>query len=197
MKQSANKRKIIVITDGDQSAQKVVEKAAAEIGGRAISLSGGNPTGVSGPAIAAAIKKAPYDPVLVMVDDCGAQNQGKGEQILAYLAQEPGLEILGVIAVASNTAGVDGVPVTASVTSDGLVINEPVDKHGRPTPSGGRRITGDTVDVLNRLQIPIIIGVGDLGKMEDGGELSNGARIATIAVNEILKRSGYQKRLEG
>jgi stage V sporulation protein AE len=43
------------------------------------------------------------------------------------------------------------------------------------------------------LNIPIIIGVGDLGKMEDADNLANGARITTIAVNEVIKRSGYQK----
>ncbi len=36
-------------------------------------------------------------------------------------------------------------------------------------------ITGDTVDVLNDVEIPVIIGVGDIGKMDKHDELSRGA----------------------
>ncbi|MGD8401098.1 MAG: stage V sporulation protein AE, partial [Bacillota bacterium] len=70
------KRKVVVITDGDRVAQKVVAKVAQNVGGRVISLSGGNPTPVSGREIAAAIKQTPHDPVLVMIDDCGCQGEG-------------------------------------------------------------------------------------------------------------------------
>ncbi len=182
------KRKVIVITDGDKIAQAAVERVAQNIGGRAISLSAGNPTPVSGETIAAAVKETPYDPVLVMVDDCGDQGKGAGESALETLVRDSELEILGVVAVASNTAHVRGVPITASVTREGQIIELPVDKDGNPEPAGHKYVEGDTVDVLNQLSIPIVIGIGDLGKMNDADLTENGARITTLAVEEILKR---------
>lgn len=185
------KRRIVVVTDGDRVAKKVVEKVAQNIGGRAISLSAGNPTEASGEKITAAIQKTPFDPVLVMVDDCGNQGEGRGEKVLKKLAAEPDIEILGVVAVASNTAAVEGVPITASITREGKVINLPVDKNGYPEPEGHCRVEGDTVDIINSLNIPIVIGVGDLGKMEDADLVEEGAKITTIAVQEVLKRSHF------
>jgi stage V sporulation protein AE len=185
------KRKVIVITDGDRVAKKVVERVAKNIGGRAISISAGNPTPITGEEIAEAIKETPYDPVLVMVDDCGSQLQANGETALAVLAQHPDIEILGVVAVASNTAKVHGVPVTSSVTRDGEVINGPVDKDGKPEAPGHVRVEGDTVDILNQLPIPIVIGIGDLGKMNDADLEEEGAQITTRAVEEILTRSNF------
>lgn len=187
-----DKRKIVVITDGDRVAQKVVQKVARNVGGRSISFSGGNPTNAQGREISAAIKKAAYDPVLVMVDDCGCKGEGKGETILRTLAADPDLEILGVVAVASNTAGVDGVPITASITREGNIVNVPVDKDGCPEAAGHTKVEGDTVDVLSQLNIPIIIGVGDLGKMDDADLVEDGAKITTLAVQEVLKRSNFQ-----
>lgn len=184
-------RKVIIVTDGDRVAEKVVEKVAQNIGGRAISLSAGNPTPVSGRQIAAAIKETPKDPVLVMVDDCGSRHKGKGEKVLEELAHNPDLDILGVIAVASDTSKVMGVPVSFSITREGKIINGPVDKTGNPEPDGHRRIEGDTVDVINRLHIPLVVGLGDLGKMDDADLVEEGAKITTMAVEEILKRSNF------
>jgi stage V sporulation protein AE len=186
------KRKIVVITDGDRVAQKVVEKVALNVGGRAISFSGGNPTQAPAEKIVSAIKEAAYDPVLVMVDDCGCRGEGRGEKVLKTLAADEEIDILGVVAVASNTAHVDGVPVTASIARDGSIINLPVDKEGYPEVEGHRKVEGDTVDVLNSLNIPIVIGVGDLGKMEDADLVEDGAKITTLAVEEVLKRSNFQ-----
>lgn len=183
------KRRIIVVTDGDRVAQQVVEKVAQNIGGRAISYSGGNPTRIPGDKIAALVKETPYDPVLVMVDDCGSSEQGNGEKALEALAGDPELEILGVLAVASNTATVGGVPVTASVTRDGKIVEESVDKDGNPEPGAHKEIKGDTVDIINQLSIPLVIGIGDLGKMDDADRASDGAKITTLAVREILRRS--------
>lgn len=184
-------RKVVVITDGDRIATKVVEKVAKNVGGRAISLSGGNPTEVTGREIAEAVKSTPYDPVLIMVDDCGARGTGRGETALEELAKDPEIEILGAVAVASNTAHVEGVPVDVSVTREGEVIEASVDKYGNR--KGGHIIEGDTVDVLNRLNISVVVGVGDLGKMHDADLVSDGARITTIAVEEVLKRAGFTK----
>lgn len=185
-------RKIIVITDGDRVAKKVVEKVAQKIGGRAISMSAGNPTPVSGAEIAAAVKKTPYDPVLVMVDDCGSRHKASGEKALEEMANDPELDILGIIAVASDTSKVEGVPVGLSVSRDGKIVSGPVDKVGNPEPEGHRKVEGDTVDVINRLKVPIVVGLGDLGKMDDADLVEEGAKITTMAVEEILKRSNYQ-----
>ena len=182
-------RKIIVLTDGDLVAKKVVEKVAQNVGGRAISMSAGNPTPVSGKEIAAAVKEAPHDPVLVMVDDCGSRHKGSGEKALEELAQDPELDILGIIAVASDTSRVKGVPVGASVSREGEIIPGPVDKDGNPETAGHSKVEGDTVDVINQLHVPIVIGLGDLGKMDDADLVEEGAKITTMAVEEILKRS--------
>ena len=184
-------RRIVVLTDGDRIATKVVEKVAQNVGGRAISLSGGNPTQVSGKEIAEAVKSTPFDPVLVMVDDCGSGSKGYGETALEELAKDQEIEILGAIAVASNTADVEGVPVGISVTREGKIVEASVDKDGVPR-ADSHRIEGDTVDILNRLNIPIIIGLGDLGKMDNADLVEDGARITTMAVNEILKRSNFK-----
>ena len=183
------KKRIIVVTDGDRIARKVVEKVAQNIGGRVISTSGGNPTQISGEKIAAYVKRTPYDPVLVMVDDCGSRGQGNGEKALEVLANDPELEILGVLAVASNTAAVGGVPVTVSVTREGKIIEESVNKDGNPEPGKPKKIKGDTVDIINHLPIPVVIGIGDLGKMDDADLIDHGAKITTLAVQEILRRS--------
>lgn len=184
-------RKIIVITDGDCVAKKVVEKVAQNVGGRAISMSAGNPTPVTGSEIAAAVKETPYDPVLVMVDDCGSRQKGSGEKALEEMASDPELDILGIIAVASDTSKVEGVSVGVSISREGKVVPGPVDKIGNPEPEGQHKVKGDTVDVINQLQIPIVIGLGDLGKMEDADLVEEGAKITTLAVEEILKRSNY------
>jgi stage V sporulation protein AE len=182
------RRRVVVITDGDRSAQNVVKKVARNIGGRAISLSGGNPTSASGEEIAAAVKRTPHDPVLVMIDDCGEPGKGQGEQALEKLVATDGIDVLGAVAVASNTEAAEGTAVDASVTREGNIVESPVDKAG--TPLGGQeRLIGDTVDVLERLDIPVVIGVGDLGKMEDADLVENGAKITTQAVKEVLKRS--------
>jgi stage V sporulation protein AE len=185
------KRKVVVITDGDRAAQKVVEKVAQNVGGRAISLSGGNPTPISGGEIVAAVKQTPHDPVLVMIDDCGCQGEGRGERALVELVNHKEIEILGVVAVASNTAKVEGTKINAAVTRDGAVIDQPVNKDGNPERGNDPRIHGDTVDILNRLPIPVVIGIGDLGKMKDADLVEQGAKITTQAVQEVLNRSNF------
>lgn len=185
------KKRVILITDGDQVAQEAVEAVARKVGGRCISLSGGNPTPVTGAEIISAILATPYDPVLVMFDDRGRREQGQGETTLAEVVRSDQIEVLGVVAVASNTDRITGVAVDCSVTNEGKIINEAVDKDGFPRLDHSRRLLGDTVDVLNRLDIPIIVGVGDIGKMRGNDRASKGAPITTKAVEEILARSGY------
>lgn len=179
-----NKKKVIFVTDGDAKAQHIVEEAAQRVGGRCISISGGNPTKVGSEELLSAIQSAQGEPVLVMVDDCGLRRKGPGEAVLENLVKDPSLDVLGVLAVASDTSRVEGVPVLESVTRQGRIIEGPVDKDGYPEQEGHSKVEGDTVDVLNHLDVPVIIGIGDLGKQ---GDADDRARITTRAIEEIIR----------
>lgn len=181
------KRKVILVTDGDMVARKAVEKAAENIGGRCISRSAGNPTPLSGKEIIKLIKEAKYDPVVVMVDDRGHTGQGKGEQAIVEIKRCADIQVIGAIAVASNTEGVEGVPVDMSITKYGNIIEGTVDKCGDKI--AGKKLNGDTVDILNSMDIPLIVGIGDPGKMGGRDDCEDGAPIITKAMEEIIKRS--------
>lgn len=184
------RKRIIIVTDGDETAKRTVEKAAQNLGLRTISSSAGNPTPLSEGELATLILSAPQDPVLVMVDDAGTRRKGPGERILEDLVKDDRFEVLGVVVVASDTEKVEGIPVNVSVTANNQVIHEPVDKNGNPEPQGHFKVEGDTVDVLNRLSMPIVVGIGDPGKMSDADAFEKGAQVTTRAVQEILKFHG-------
>lgn len=184
-------RNVIIVTDGDLFARRAVEVAASNIGGRCISLSAGSPTWLPGPVLIDLIRAAPYDPVVVMVDDHGANSTGKGEEALFYLAGHPGINVLGVLAVASNTAGVCGAKVDCSVNRAGEVVRAAVNKSGVEKKRTRARLAGDTVDVLNRLSLPVIVGIGDIGKMDRQDDYRHGAPLTTRALKEIIERSGF------
>ena len=182
-----DKRRVILVTDGDGIARKAVETAALRIGGRCISKSAGNPTPMSGLSIIELIKQTPYDPVVVMVDDKGHNGMGKGEKAIKEIAQSPDVEILGVIAVASNTEGVEGASIDFSITKDGNIVESIVDKYGNKVE--GKKINGDTVDIRESIDVPVIVGVGDPGKMDGRDGCDKGAPIITKAMKEIMERS--------
>jgi hypothetical protein len=188
----ADKVKVIIVTDGDRCAQHAVENIAADLGLRCISASGGNPTPIGGREIVGLIKTVPYDPVIVMFDDRGRRDKGKGETALEYVASHPDIEILGAVAVASNTTGIQGVAADACVSGDGAVVDNAVDKYGQEKVAGRDKtiVNGDTVDVLNEVAVPVIIGVGDIGKMDKADDIRRGAPVTRKAIEEILKRSG-------
>ena len=185
--QNCPRKRVILVTDGDGIARKAVETAASRIGGRCISKSAGNPTPLSGQKIIEMVKQTPYDPVVVMVDDRGHTGTGKGEKAILEIARSPDIEILGVIAVASNTEGVKGVSIDFSVTKDGNIVEKTVDKNGNIT--GGGKINGDTVDILDSIDVPVIAGIGDPGKMDGKDCCDKGAPIITKAMKEIIERS--------
>ncbi len=188
------KRNVILVTDGDPVAKKAVEAASRNIGARCISCSAGNPTGLTGEQLLAEIKKAPHDPVVVMLDDRGFLGQGRGERALEHLAGHPEIRVLGMLAVASNTEFAGSVKVDCSVTSGGTVTPAAVDKNGRVVPGQGPSLSGDTVEVLDRLDVPVIIGIGDIGKMGTADNPGLGAPLTTRALEEILHRSGFNGR---
>lgn len=179
------KPKVIIVTDGDSVARKAVEEGAKNIGARCISASAGNPTLLEGEKIVELVHKTPSDPVVVMVDDKGDREKGKGETALEYMLKDKSIEVMGVVAVASNTEGVDGIQVDLSVTKDGKIqYNKAVDKDGKPKPQ--KILYGDTVDVLRDYELPIIVGIGDPGKMDGKDDCCYGAPIITKALEQIL-----------
>lgn len=186
----AEKRNVILITDGDDYARRAVERVAAEVGGRCISLSHGNPSVLSGANLVKLIKKAAYDPVLVMFDDSGYLGEGSGEQALKYVANHEDINVLGVIAVASKTHMAEWSRVDFCIDREGELTPYGVDKHGLPELELGR-INGDTVYCLDKLDVPLIIGIGDIGKMARRDHYDRGAPITKKAVEIILERSGF------
>lgn len=180
------KRKIIIVTDGDHVAREALEVVARRIHGRVISLSAGNPTPLSGTELVRLIHSAKYDPVIVMFDDCGNSKEGYGERALRHVANHPSIEVIGAIAVASNCLKSRGTPVHMALDFQGNVISHSVDKYGRPQYHEELRIYGDTVEVLNAIQIPIIIGIGDVGKMRRYDYYKIGAPVTTKAIQLLL-----------
>ena len=185
---------IIVITDGDKIACRAVEAAGKRLQLRTITSSQGNPTPLSGKDLVKLIKQTPHCPVLVMVDDCGNPHQGKGEEVLLSLDAHPEIKIIGVVAVAANIQQVQGIEVDFSINASCQIVSGPVDKYGQVEALGNRYVEGDTVDVLNKLSIPLVVGIGDLGKMDGQDSTDCGACITTKAIQEILTRSGFDAK---
>ena len=186
-----NKRRVILVTDGDEYAARTIEYVASEIGGRTISQTQGNPTTLSGSQIVQLILQANNDPVFVMFDDCGLLGEGAGEVALKYVAEHPNIEVLGIIAVASKTHQTELTRVDVSIDRFGELTEYGVDKSGLKDLELGR-ISGDTVYCLDQLNVPIIVGIGDIGKMARKDSVKNGCPITLKAVEIILERSGYR-----
>jgi stage V sporulation protein AE len=184
------RRRVILITDGDDYARRAVELAAKEVGGRCISMSHGNPSKLTGQELVKLIKKTPNDPVLVMFDDGGIVGEGLGENALKYVALHQDIDVLGIIAVASRTKHAEWTRVDICIDRDGELTPYGVDKHGIPEMEIGR-INGDTVYCLDELNVPIIVGVGDIGKMARYDDYKLGSPITKKAVELILERSGF------
>ncbi|MDW7673034.1 MAG: stage V sporulation protein AE, partial [Bacillota bacterium] len=155
-------RNVIVVTDGDKIAKNSVEVACRNLGLRCISMSAGNPSPISPLEASQLVLQAKGDPVVIMVDDKGIIGEGKGEHILKYLANNTEINIIGVLAVASNTPYTLGVEVNCSITKTGQIYSGVVNKEGIPEPQGHHLLEGDTVEVLNELEIPLIVGIGDI-----------------------------------
>jgi stage V sporulation protein AE len=181
------KRKVIIVTDGDMVAKEAVEIAAKNIGGRCISLSAGNPTTISGSEIIDLVKTAAYDPVVVMVDDRGREGKGSGEKALEDLILSNEINILGLVAVASNGKDNSGSEVSFSVDKSCNTIESAVDKFGNQLEN--KKISGDTLSILKRYKsrIPIVVGIGDPGKMDYYDEKYKGAPVTTTALRKILE----------
>ena len=181
-------RKVILITDGDEYAKRAVELAASEIGGRCISMSQGNPTRHTGKELVELIKQAKTDPVLVMFDDSGYMGEGPGELAMKEVAAHPDIDVLGIIAVASNSHHEEWTKVHVSIDRFGNLTANGVDKYGLEELEPGR-IIGDTVGCIDGIQAPIVVGIGDIGKQARWDDVKRGAPITKLAVHIILERS--------
>ncbi|WP_313798428.1 stage V sporulation protein AE [Cytobacillus sp.] len=188
-----HRRHVILITDGDDYARKSIEHIANEIGGRCISLSHGNPTTLDGPLIVKLIKKAPHDPVFVMFDDSGFVGEGAGERALKYVAAHEDIHVLGIIAVAAKTRQAEWAKVDVCIDRDGELTPYGVDKYGLQEMEKGR-LYGDTVYCLDEIDVPIKVGIGDVGKMAKKDHYEIGSPITKKAVELVLERSGYRGR---
>ncbi|MED3551182.1 stage V sporulation protein AE [Cytobacillus praedii] len=188
-----HRRHVILITDGDDYARKSIEYIANEIGGRCISLSHGNPTTLDGALIVKLIKKAPHDPVFVMFDDSGFVGEGAGERALKYVAGHKDITVLGIIAVAAKTRQAEWAKVDVCIDRDGVLTPNGVDKYGLQEMEKGR-LYGDTVYCLDEIDVPIKVGIGDIGKMAKKDHYEIGSPITKKAVELVLERSGYRGR---
>ncbi|MDQ0257712.1 stage V sporulation protein AE [Evansella vedderi] len=183
-----SKKRVILITDGDESAKGAVELAAKSLDLYFVAESGGNPSKISGEQLVKLIKGADKEIVLVLFDDCGYPNKGPGESALVQVVNSPDIEILGAIAVASESYSREWTRVNVSIDRNGVLTEYGVDKGGIIDTAVGR-IRGDTVSVLDELPIPLIVGVGDLGKMGGRDSIEKGAPITKLAIELILERS--------
>lgn len=190
------KRKVIIVTDGDEYAARTIEYVAAKFGGRTISRSQGNPSRLSGQEIVHLILQAKNDPVFVMFDDSGLLGEGAGETAMKYVAEHPQIEVIGVIAVASKTHQTEWTRVDVSIDRFGELTEYGVDKSGLKELEIGR-INGDTVYCLDQLKVPIIVGIGDIGKMARKDSVKNGCPITMKAAELILERSGLYDSKNG
>ncbi|WP_085523491.1 stage V sporulation protein AE [Tuberibacillus sp. Marseille-P3662] len=181
---------VILITDGDKYARQAVELTADKLGCRCISRSSGNPTPLTGPQLVEFIQETPYDPILVMFDDCGFNGEGPGEKALEFVATHEDVQPLGAIAVASNSSFHEWSRVDVSIDQFGHLSEYGVDKDGVPDLELGR-VAGDTVYVLDRLNLPVIVGVGDIGKVGGFDRPEKGAPVTMEAVKLVMERSGY------
>lgn len=186
-----DKRKVILVTDGDKVARRAVEIAASNIGGRCISSSAGNPTVMTGKEIVEQVKKAVHDPIVVMVDDRGEEGEGPGEKAMNTILQDESIDVLGIVAVSSNGKDCSGLDVTCSITREGEVIDGGVDKNGNDIHTN--YICGDTLSILKNKKDMVIVGIGDPGKMDFSDEVSRGAPITTKALKEVMKKNGYKQ----
>jgi hypothetical protein len=105
--------------------------------------------------------------VIRMIDGVDSETNSVGQTFAASI-DEP-------VMVDGNTVIPRGSDVVA------------VDKEGDREPAGHEVIEGDTVDVLNAVDVPIIVGIGDPGKMNHADESKKGARITTKAVEAVLR----------
>ncbi|WP_053219337.1 stage V sporulation protein AE [Virgibacillus senegalensis] len=182
-------KKVIIITDGDEYAKKTIDYLSREIGGTCLSYLSDNPTHVTENQVTEAIMAAEEEPVYVLIDDGGAPGPGAGEKILLALAANEKVQIIGAIAVASHTKNAEWTRFTLAIDQDGELTSYGISKEGIPIPEIGR-INGDTIYALDQVDIPVVVAIGDIGKMQGKDDVKVGSPITRKAIEIILERGG-------
>ncbi|SDL64637.1 stage V sporulation protein AE [Sediminibacillus halophilus] len=184
-------KKVIIITDGDEYAKKTMDYLSQQLGGTCLAYLSDNPTHASEKQVTEAIMAAPEEPVYVLIDDAGAPGPGAGEKILLGLAKNENIQIMGAIAVAAHTKNAEWTRFTLAIDQDGQLTSNGISKEGIPIPEIGR-INGDTIYSLDQVDIPVVVAIGDIGKMQGKDDIKKGSPITRKAIEIILERGGYQ-----
>ncbi|MFP7169451.1 stage V sporulation protein AE [Terribacillus sp. 7520-G] len=182
-------KKVILITDGDAYAKRTIDYLAKKLGGTSLSHLADNPMTIDADVMKNAIHSADDEPVYVLLDDGGVPGIGKGEKLLKAINDDPGIEVIGALAVASHTQNQEWSRVSFSIDQDGELLPYGVDKEGVITEELGR-INGDTVYLLDQLDLPLVIAIGDIGKMHGKDAIELGSPITEQALRIILEREG-------
>lgn len=183
-------KKVICITDGDAYAFQAVKYVAEKFNASCIEETFANPTTLTGGEIYRLIERAPKQLVLAMFDDSGVIGTGPGEYALLHIAKHPRLKVLGILAVASRTKNREYTKVDVCVDRFGIYTAKGVDKDGFQELEE-HRINGDTVYILDQLNVPIIVGIGDIGKMGGFDDIEKGCPITTKAIALILEKNNW------
>ena len=186
-----HKKRVIIITDGDEYAKKTLDYLVEQIGGTCLSYLSDNPTQATPDEVKQAVHLCKEEPVYVLIDDAGVYGVGSGEAILVALAKDPQVEIIGAIAVAAHTKNMEWSRFTFAIDQHGELIPNGVDKEGVRLPEVGR-INGDTIYSLDQLDLPIVIAIGDIGKMHGKDDIKKGSPITRKAIEIILERGGMK-----
>ncbi|MFP7493743.1 stage V sporulation protein AE [Terribacillus saccharophilus] len=182
-------KRVILITDGDAYAKRTIDFLAEKLGGTSLSYLADNPMTVSAEVMKDAIHGAAAEPVYVLLDDGGVPGIGNGERLLQSIAADPAINVIGALAVAAHTQNREWSRVSFSIDQDGELQPYGVDKEGVITEEIGR-INGDTVYLLDQLNLPLVIAIGDIGKMHGKDAIEIGSPITERALRMILEREG-------
>lgn len=181
-------KKVICITDGDAYAFETVKYVAKKFNAWCVKETFANPTQLTGGEVYRLIEAAPNELVFVMFDDSGTIGMGAGEHALMHIIRHEKLQILGVLAVASHTRNLEYTKVDVCIDRFGIRTGNGVDKDGFQELEA-HRINGDTVYVLDQLSVPVIVGIGDIGKMGGFDSIERGCPVTTKAIALILEKN--------
>ncbi len=109
---------------------------------------------------------------------------------MRFVFMHPQIHVLGALAVASSTHSSEWTHVDISIDRYGELTEFGVDKEGVRDLEIGR-LNGDTVHILDELNLPIVVGIGDIGKMAGLDSVSRGSPTTKKAIELIIERSGF------
>lgn len=181
-------KKVICITDGDAYAFQAIQHVARKFHAFCVKETFGNPTELTGGEVYRLIEAAPTELVFALFDDSGTIGVGSGERALLHIVRHPNVQVLGILAVASHTRNLEYSKVDMCIDRFGIRTGNGVDKDGFQEMEA-HRINGDTVYILDQLEVPIIVGIGDIGKMGGFDSIEKGCPVTTKAIALILKRN--------